>query len=130
MFLFPTRPRRPTSATNPETGTVYYTYDADGNVQTKTSPAPNQPSGSATEVITYCYDALNRLTAKGYSSTAQNATPKPDWITSAPGTTAPTWAAGCQKMGSSMIGFCQGRTRIPNPSISLRREKSNSSFRQ
>jgi YD repeat-containing protein len=47
-------------AVNPETGTVGYTYDANGNVQTKTD---------ARGVTTiYSYDALNRLLSKSYSS--------------------------------------------------------------
>jgi len=66
------------TASNPESGSVTYTYDADGNIQTKVSPAPNQ-TGSAT--VTTCfgdwtgttcnnatgYDALNRLLRKTYS---------------------------------------------------------------
>ena len=65
------------TASNPESGTISYAYDADGNVITKTAPAPNQ-TGSAT--VTTCfgtwsgsscdglgYDALNRLTRKSYS---------------------------------------------------------------
>lgn len=54
------------SATEPESGTAVYTYDNNGNLLTKTSPAPNQTS-SATVTVSYCYDALNRLTAKGYT---------------------------------------------------------------
>lgn len=53
---------RLTSATNPESGTITYAYDANGNVFTKTSPAPNQTAGS--QVIGYCYDALNRITSR------------------------------------------------------------------
>src|SRR6185437_6951555 len=38
----------------------------------KTSPAPNQ-TGSATQTISYCYDALHRVTGKAYSAqTCQN----------------------------------------------------------
>ena len=59
---------RLTQATNPESGTINYTYDANSNVRTKTAPAPNQ-TGSATVTTTYGYDALNRLTAKNYSDT-------------------------------------------------------------
>ena len=33
---------RPTSATNPESGTINYTYDANGDLSTKVEPAPNQ----------------------------------------------------------------------------------------
>jgi RHS repeat-associated protein len=55
------------TAFNPESGTISYSYDANGNVFQKTSPAPNQ-TGSTTQVITYCYDALNRITGKAYSA--------------------------------------------------------------
>ena len=46
-------------------GTIRYSYDNNGNVQTKTAAKPNQ-SGSATVVTSYAYDALNRLTQKSY----------------------------------------------------------------
>ncbi|HXA76626.1 MAG TPA: hypothetical protein VNV41_05785 [Candidatus Acidoferrales bacterium] len=67
---------RLTSSTNPEanwsaTNQAYvattYSYDADGNLINKTEPAQNQQSTS-TVTLTYCYDALNRMTAKGYTS--------------------------------------------------------------
>ena len=59
---------RLTSATNPETGTISYNYDANGNVQTKTAPAQNSAPGSGqTVTTTYGYDALNRMTFKTYS---------------------------------------------------------------
>jgi RHS repeat-associated protein len=57
---------RLTSASNPESGTISYTYDGNGNVLTKTAPKPNQ-TGTATAVTTYYYDALNRLTKKNYN---------------------------------------------------------------
>ena len=56
---------RLTSATNPESGTIAYGYDANSNVVTKTAPAPN--SGSSTVTTTRTYDALNRLTGESYS---------------------------------------------------------------
>ena len=56
-----------TSATNPESGTITYTYDANGNLLQKNSPAPNQ-TGSTTQTISYCYDALSRVTGKAYSA--------------------------------------------------------------
>jgi RHS repeat-associated protein len=65
-----------TSSTNPESntaptgGTVVattYAYDLNGNLSNKTEPAQNQ-TGIATATLTYCYDALNRMTAKGYTS--------------------------------------------------------------
>jgi RHS repeat-associated protein len=56
-----------TSAQNPESGTISYAYDADGNVIAKTAPSPNQPStGTNTVVTTYSYDTLNRMTGKSY----------------------------------------------------------------
>jgi len=57
---------RLTSATNPESGTASYTYDPNGNLTSKTSPAPNQ-TGTTTVTLSYCYDALNRLTSKAYT---------------------------------------------------------------
>ncbi len=55
------------TARNPESGLITYQYDNDGNLLSKTSPAANQPIGSTqTTTISYCYDALNRITGKGY----------------------------------------------------------------
>jgi len=48
---------------NPETGTITYAYDANGNVISKTSPAQNTAQNSTSTVtVTYSYDALNRQT--------------------------------------------------------------------
>lgn len=58
------------NATNPESGTISYAYDNDGNISTRTAPSPNQTAvgtGAPTVVTTYTYDALNRLTGKSYS---------------------------------------------------------------
>ncbi|HET9182504.1 MAG TPA: RHS repeat-associated core domain-containing protein [Candidatus Angelobacter sp.] len=55
------------TAHNPESGTITYSYDLDGNLLQKTSPAPNQ-TGTATQTISYCYDELNRVTGKAYSA--------------------------------------------------------------
>jgi len=52
------------SATNPETGTIGYTYDLDGNVQSKTNAR-----GITTA---YFYDVDNRLTAKTYTNDPTN----------------------------------------------------------
>src|SRR5262249_19681613 len=54
------------SAKNPESGTVSFNYDSDGNISTRTSPAPNQ-TGSATVTLTYSYDPLHRTTQKSFS---------------------------------------------------------------
>jgi len=58
---------RLTQATNPESGIISYSYDANGNLISKTAPAPNQ-TGSATVATTQTYDALNRITSKTYSN--------------------------------------------------------------
>jgi len=55
------------AATNPESGTISYVYDADGSLLQKTSPAPNQ-TGAATQTVSYCYDVLHRVTGKGYGA--------------------------------------------------------------
>jgi RHS repeat-associated protein len=47
-------------------GTVGYSYDADSNLLTKQSPAPNQ-TASATVTITYSYNADHQMTATTYS---------------------------------------------------------------
>ena len=56
-----------TGATNPESGTITYTYDLNGNVLSKTAPQPNATTGSATVTTNYTYDALNRLLQKRYT---------------------------------------------------------------
>jgi YD repeat-containing protein len=55
------------TAKNPESGTISYVYDADGSLLQKTSPAPNQ-TGAATQTVSFCYDALHRVTGKGYGA--------------------------------------------------------------
>src|SRR5260370_24780163 len=54
------------SATNPESGTINYGYDASCNLASKTSPAPNQ-TGAASLQTSFYYDLLNRLTENGFS---------------------------------------------------------------
>ena len=66
------------SSSNPEANTAMvgltpvrvnttYSYDLDSNLVQKTSPAPNQ-TGMATQTISYCFDALNRITGRAYSA--------------------------------------------------------------
>jgi len=50
------------TSSNPESGAISYTYDGNGNLTSKTSPAVNATTG--TQTVYYCYDALNRLTYK------------------------------------------------------------------
>ncbi|HEV3316153.1 MAG TPA: BPSL0067 family protein [Candidatus Angelobacter sp.] len=63
---------------NPEAGQTSFQYDNNGNVTSKTSPAPNQ-TGSATVTITYAYDNLNRLLDMTYSDGTQNASNRYDY---------------------------------------------------
>jgi RHS repeat-associated protein len=59
------------TANNPESGTTTYSYDADGELLQKTSPAPNQPSTTtppALQTISYCYEELHRVTGRAYSA--------------------------------------------------------------
>ncbi len=51
---------RLTQAVNPESGTINYTYDNDGNLLTKLD--------ARAITVTYAYDALHRLTGKTYSN--------------------------------------------------------------
>jgi RHS repeat-associated protein len=69
---------RLTSVSNPESGTISYGHDADGNVTSKNVLSPNQPpTGTATVTTTYTYDVLNRLAGKSYNDgyTSNSATP-------------------------------------------------------
>ena len=56
---------RLTSATNPESGTISYAYDNNGNLTTKTDP---RTTGGANWTTTIAYDALNRVITKSYSN--------------------------------------------------------------
>jgi len=57
------------TAANPESGTITYAYDSNGNLATKVAPQANQTS-SVTTTTKYCYDELNRLIKKAYTSTS------------------------------------------------------------
>lgn len=52
-------------AVNPESGTIVYGYDDNGNIITRTSPQPN--AGSSTVTATYSYDVLDRPVKTAYS---------------------------------------------------------------
>jgi RHS repeat-associated protein len=57
------------TAQNPESGIISYAYDANSNLLQKISPAANAAPGSSnTQIISYCYDTLNRVTGKAYSA--------------------------------------------------------------
>jgi YD repeat-containing protein len=77
------------TGSNPESGTITYAYDANGNVASKIAPQPNQ-TGSATVTTNYNYDVLNRITTKTYVGMSTTA-PKYGYDGVAPsGCTPPT----------------------------------------
>jgi len=113
---------RLTSSTNPEANTqpvspfaivpTTYVYDANGNLSTKTVPAPNQ-SGTATVTATYSYDVVNRLGQKSFSDSTP--TVKYGYDAVAPtGCTLPTLTIGngigkrtgmCDAAGAEAWGY-------------------------
>src|SRR5882672_9033312 len=56
------------TANNPESGTITYNYDLDGNVTSKLSPKQNQTNPNSKVTLSYCYDSLHRLTSKAYTT--------------------------------------------------------------
>jgi len=52
---------RLTQATNPESGTIQYSYDLNSNVTTRLAPQANQFTTTQQTTTTYTYDALNRV---------------------------------------------------------------------
>ena len=64
---------RLTSENNPESGSVSYTYNTNGDLATKVAPAPNQ-TGTTTVTTTYSWDLLHRSTKKTYSDTTPTLT--------------------------------------------------------
>jgi RHS repeat-associated protein len=80
-----------TSASNPESGTITYAYDLNGNVLSKTAPEPNATTGSAAVTTSYTYDALNRLLQKSYTGmTASTVSYGYDGVALAPTACTPT----------------------------------------
>jgi RHS repeat-associated protein len=59
-------------ASNPESGVITYTYDADGELLQKTSPAPNPNPPQPTQTVSYCYDELHRVTMRDYQPHVYN----------------------------------------------------------
>lgn len=55
------------NSTNPETGTTCYRYDLNGNVLSRTRPAPNQSNPLVTVTTNYSYDPLNRPVSITYT---------------------------------------------------------------
>lgn len=52
------------TSSNPETGIIDYRYDDDGNLSSRTQPAPNQTNAGTKVTISYSYDEIERLTGK------------------------------------------------------------------
>ena len=104
------------TANNPESGTIMYSYDLDGNLLQKTSPAPNQ-IGTATQTVSYCYDALHRILGKGYGAqTCPLATPVVTYVydsgTNAKGhLTSLTDQAGTASYTYDILGRLTAETR-------------------
>jgi YD repeat-containing protein len=79
-FAYDPTTQRLTSATNPENGTVSYTYNADGTWATKKDDTGNTES--------YNYDSYGRLTAipdRGQTLTYDTCPANDSFCTSAPG---------------------------------------------
>ncbi|MGH9760080.1 MAG: RHS repeat domain-containing protein, partial [Blastocatellia bacterium] len=87
--------KRLLTAQNPESGTITYTYDLNGNLATKTdqrSPAVK---------ITYAYDNLNRITGRSYS----DVTPAVSYVYDGVGLSgAPNFKGRLTKMSSTVNG--------------------------
>jgi RHS repeat-associated protein len=60
------------TANNPESGTITYAYDNDGELLMKTSPAANQTNPSVTQTVSYCYDELHRVSKRDYQPHVYN----------------------------------------------------------
>jgi YD repeat-containing protein len=107
------------TAHNPESGTITYSYDADGNLLQKTSPASNQ-TGSATQTISYCYDQLHRVIGKAWSAQAcPLASPVVTYTyDSGPNAkgklTGVTDQAGTASYSYDVLGRMTGETRVLN----------------
>lgn len=67
---------------NPESGTESYTYDLNGNLISRTSPLVNSTTAGLTQILGYCYDALNRVTYKFYSAPPSNCTSPSGYVAS------------------------------------------------
>lgn len=89
---------RLTSAANPESGTVLYSYDLNGNVISKTDARGVQ--------TTMKYDTLNRLISKSYSDGTATATFYYD--------TAPApWGTGIQNTNGRLVEATTGISQEP-----------------
>ena len=106
------------TATNPESGFISYSYDANGNVTSKVSPKQNQTNPNTTITLSYCYDALNRLTGKAYTAqscplTSSAATYTYDQGTNSIGRrTGMTDSPGSSAWNYDLMGHVTSETRV------------------
>jgi YD repeat-containing protein len=97
------------SATTQASVATTYVYDPNGNLIGKVEPAQNQ-QGTSTVALTFCYDALNRLTAKGYSAQtcANGLLPTPVATYIYDGNPIPSGLASVCSVGSFNFGLAIG----------------------
>ncbi|HVP45172.1 MAG TPA: RHS repeat-associated core domain-containing protein [Bryobacteraceae bacterium] len=86
--------KRLSSATNPESGLVSYTYDANGNVKTKTD--------ARGVVATFSYDNLNRVYLKSYTIPGGAADPTDNVTYCYDGQVADTADGACKSPASAI----------------------------
>ncbi len=109
---------RLTSATNPETGTISYVYDLNGNVSTKTDARGIS--------VNYKYDNLDRLYQKTYSISSGSTTDPVVCMQYDSGVSGATYPLGrltmdwTQPAGSSCPGPANPQQKPPSNSISSR----------
>ena len=95
---------RLTSSYNPENGTTTYGYDLNGNLQSKTAPAPNSPAGSNNTVTaSYVIDGFNRIVSKSYNDSATTKTPTSCYLYGTPTNNT----SGANQIGRLMYEWTQ-----------------------
>jgi RHS repeat-associated protein len=88
------------SSSNPETGTIAYSYLNAGGGQCSGSPTlPCSKTDARGVQIAYSYDALNRLTGKSYSDGTSYSDYQYDWSLLGCGSTAPGAWTQCNTVG-------------------------------
>lgn len=112
---------RLTSATNPESGTIQYKYDANGNLVLKIAPRSGGTSlpdcrvpYSGTKIaICYEYDALNRVTLRDYNDATPDVTQTYDTLTNGKGkpTSVSSSASTTSYAGYDVMGRVTGSSQ-------------------
>ncbi len=94
------------STANPESGTVTYSYDTDGNLSQKKAPLPDQ-TGTSQVTTNYIYDVLSRLTQKNYVGMTQ-AVVRFGYDGIAPSGCTPTQISGPTNLIGRRSSMCDG----------------------